>query len=60
MAFGIIFYQTKRGTTPVLDYLKELGSRTDKDSRIKMNKIQDYIEVLSQYGTRAGDSESEK
>ncbi len=55
MAFNIVFYQDKKGNAPVLDYLKKLGSRTDKDSRIKMNKIQDYIEVLSQYGTRAGE-----
>lgn len=29
--------------------------KKDKDSRIKLNKIRDYIKVLSEYGTRAGE-----
>jgi phage-related protein len=35
--------------------LQELCRRKDKDSRIKANKINDYIEMLSQYGTKAGE-----
>ena len=30
-------------------------SKKDKDSRIKANKINDYIQILSEYGTRAGE-----
>lgn len=35
--------------------MKELASRNSKDSRIKLNKLNDYIELLSQQGTRAGE-----
>ncbi len=49
------FYKDKNGNEPVLEYLRELASKKDKDSRIKSNKINDYIEVLSQYGTQAGE-----
>lgn len=51
----IYFYRDRNGKEPVLDYLRELISKKDKDSRIKANKINDYIEVLSQYGTRVGE-----
>jgi len=53
--YEVIFYKDKNGNEPVLDYLKQLISKNDKDSRIKANKINDYIEVLSKYGTRAGE-----
>ena len=39
----------------MLDYLKKLTEKKDKDSRIKANKINDYIEILSRYGTQAGE-----
>lgn len=52
---SIYFYKDKNGKEPVLDYLKELSKRKDKDSRIKANKINDYIEILKQYGTQAGE-----
>lgn len=39
----------------MLDYLRELSRKKDKDSRIKAGKINDYIEILSQYGTQAGE-----
>ena len=48
--YEIYFYKDSSGKEPVLDYLNELKSRTDKDSRIKLNKIDDYIEALSKYG----------
>ena len=51
----IYFYKDKNGKEPVLDYLRELSKRKDKDSRIKANKINDYIEILKQYGTQAGE-----
>ena len=51
----IYFYKDSSGDEPVLDYLKKLLSKKDKDSRIKANKINDYIEILSKYGTQAGE-----
>ena len=53
--YRIKFYENEQGERPVRDYLKELGSNTDKDSRIKINKIYDYIETLKKHGTRAGE-----
>ena len=50
----IYFYRDKQGRRPVIEYLDELAARSDKDSRIKLNKLNDYIELLSQQGTRAG------
>lgn len=38
----IYFYKDAKGNEPVLDYIKELAAKRDKDSRIKLNKIQDY------------------
>ena len=34
--------------------MRELARRDNKDSRIKLNKLNDYIELLSQHGTRTG------
>lgn len=51
----IHFYRDRSGKQPVLEYIKELRERKDKDSRVKLNKINDYIEILSQYGTQAGE-----
>ncbi|MBR1496225.1 MAG: type II toxin-antitoxin system RelE/ParE family toxin [Oscillospiraceae bacterium] len=51
----IFFYRDKSGKRPVWDYLTELASKRDKDSRIKLNKIRDYVKALSSYGIRLGE-----
>ena len=51
----IYFYKDKNGNEPVLDYMRELACHKNKNSRIKLNKLNDYIELLSQHGTRAGE-----
>ena len=53
--YSIYFYKNKRGEQPVKKYIKGLISKTDKDSRIKLNKINDYIQTLAVHGTRAGE-----
>lgn len=53
--YKIHFYKDKNGNEPILEYLQKLSRKKDKDSRIKANKINDYIEVLSRYGTQAGE-----
>jgi len=53
--YKIRFYKDKSGNKPVLDYLRELVSKTDKNSRIKANKIREYIKILKEYGTLAGE-----
>lgn len=49
------FYKDKNGSEPVAEYIAELSKRSDKDSRIKLNKIRDYVKVLSEHGTQAGE-----
>ena len=47
----IIFYKNTKGKQPVLEYMQELSESNGKGSRIKLNKINDYIQALSVYGT---------
>lgn len=51
----IYFYKDKNGNEPVKEYLKELAKKKDKDSRVKSDKINDYIEALKQYGKQLGE-----
>ena len=53
--YKIYFYRDKDGNEPVADYIAKLASKNDKDSRIKANKIRDYVKALSMYGTSVGE-----
>ena len=53
--YEIIFYRDKNGKEPVYEYIKELEQRAGKDSRVKLKKVQEYIRVLMEYGTEAGE-----
>lgn len=53
--YKVYFYRDRKGKEPVVDYMMELAQKRDKDSRVKLNKIGDYIEMLRQYGTHAGE-----
>ncbi len=53
--FEILFYRDRSGHEPLIEYLVELRNHGDKSSRIKLNKINDYIQALSLYGTRLGE-----
>ncbi|MBQ4159859.1 MAG: type II toxin-antitoxin system RelE/ParE family toxin [Clostridia bacterium] len=53
--YSVKFYKDKNGNEPVKEYLTSLAARTDKDSRINLNKIREYIKILAEYGTRAGE-----
>lgn len=53
--YNVHFYRNEQGEEPVRDYLNELVNKKDKDSRIKLNKIRDYVKILRIYGTRAGE-----
>lgn len=46
----IYFYKDRNGNEPVKEYLQELANKNDKDSRIKLNKIRDYVKALNLYG----------
>ena len=52
----IIFYRDRKGNEPVLDYLYELSKSSGKDNRIKLNKINDYIQALSVHGTQLSEN----
>lgn len=53
--YKIIFYHDKNGYEPVNAYIDTLSVRKDKDSRIKYNKIREYIRALQEYGTATGE-----
>ena len=52
--YNIRFYRDKKGNEPVREYIISLKTKNTKDSSIKLQKIQDYIHILSKNGTRAG------
>lgn len=52
----IIFYRDRNGNEPVLDYLYGLSNISGNDDRIKLNKINDYIQALSVYGTQLSEN----
>jgi len=53
--YKISFFTNAQGEKPIREYLKGLGQNTDKDSRVKLAKIHEYVEVLKTYGTIAGE-----
>ena len=53
--YHIYFYEDRNGKNPIQEYLQELANKQNKDSRIKLNKIRDYLKALSEYGTQAGE-----
>lgn len=53
--FTINYFVAKNGECPVLEYIESLKKRTDKSSRIKLKKINMYLNILSADGTAAGE-----
>lgn len=52
--YKIKFYEGNNGNRPVKNYLKELGKKNNKASRIKYHKIIQYLDYLKEKGTFAG------
>lgn len=52
--FEVIFYEDEKGNNPVLNFMSELKNSNGKDSRVRLKKIQDYINILQAYGNTAG------
>lgn len=48
--YKIHFYRDANGKRPILAYMQELSRKKDKDSRIKLGKILEYIDALRKYG----------
>jgi len=44
--FDVFFYKDRNGKSPIADYLDELAGKSDKDSRIKLNKIYEVHEIF--------------
>ncbi len=53
--YKIEVYADKDGKEPLTEYLTELIANNDKDSRIKANKILQYVNFLEQSGTFIGE-----
>ena len=53
--YDIVFYRDKKGNEPIKEYIKTLTIKNDKNSRIKANKMLDYIDALAEYGKAAGE-----
>ena len=53
--YKIKIYKDANGNQPIKEYLTELSTKSDKDSRIKLNKIDYYLQALREHGTRVGD-----
>ena len=53
--YEVKFYVDRNGKEPALVYLKGLLAGKDKDSRIRARKMQDYINILREYGTFIGE-----
>ncbi|WP_303820739.1 type II toxin-antitoxin system RelE/ParE family toxin [Ruminococcus flavefaciens] len=51
----IVFYEDANGVKPVAEFLRELKASNSKDSRIRLNKCHDYINILKEYGHTVGE-----
>lgn len=57
MEYRVKVYRNSRGEEPISDYINGLraSAETNKSNRIRLNKIDYYIQALRQYGTRIGE-----
>lgn len=53
--FEIIFYEDEKGHNPILEFLTELANTNGKDSRVRLKKVEDYINILKIYGNTVGE-----
>lgn len=53
--YEILYYTDEDGNSPIEDYIESLVAKTDKDSRIKANKILSYLDILAKHGISAGE-----
>lgn len=52
--FTILFYVDAQGNSPVLEMIDELSNTPGKESRVRLNKVMDYISILEANGKQAG------
>ena len=53
--YKIHFFKDRRGNRPFVEYIIELKKKADKDSRIKLRKINDYLQALQADGVQIGE-----
>ena len=53
--YRVFYYKDKNGKSPIADYIRGLAAKNDKNNRVKLQKIFDYVNYLSKEGTRAGE-----
>ena len=53
--YRVFYYRDRNGKSPTADYIQELSTKGDKDSRIKLNKIYEYVKYLGEAGQQAGE-----
>lgn len=56
--FRIEFYRTAKGESEIEDFLEELAYRAmkSKDNRIQFKQVTQYIQLLSEHGTKLGEN----
>ena len=56
--FEIDFYKNRVGRSPIIEYLLELNkkAKTSKEHRVRLKKIIEYMDILAEKGTRAGET----
>jgi phage-related protein len=52
--YKIRFYKDKQGRKPVREYIKKLSTKKDQQSKKTLDKIHEYLDVLSLNGKMAG------
>jgi len=53
--YELIIYEDSNGNSPVLEFLKSISQPKSKDERIRLRKVQDYLNILCTYGKSAGE-----
>ena len=52
---NIIFYADAKGNSQVYDIIKKLAKSRGKENRIRLKKIQEYIDILDIHGVGIGE-----
>lgn len=53
--YSIEFYEDKNGKSEVYEYIKNLKNKNTKEDKLKVKKIDMYIDLLSEYGLSLGE-----
>ena len=53
--YNVVFYKDENGRSEVEEYLLELKHKKDKETRIKLNKIIAYLNMLEKEGKNIGE-----